>query len=62
MHSIYAISTEKKKEILLSSVTKAPLPSENSQNQNTTKNSITQQLRTDLGRSIGVTTAIQLVW
>ena len=26
------------------------------------KNSIKQQLRTDLGRSVGVTTAIQLVW
>ena len=26
------------------------------------KTSITQQLRTNLGRSVGVTTAIQLVW
>ena len=26
------------------------------------KNSITQRLRTDLGRSVGVTTATQLVW
>ena len=26
------------------------------------KSSITQRLRTDLGRSVGVTTAIQLVW
>ena len=27
-----------------------------------TKRSITQRLRTDLGRSVGVTTATQLVW
>ena len=26
------------------------------------KSSITQRLRTDLGRSVGVTTATQLVW
>ena len=30
--------------------------------QNATKNVYTQRLRTDLGRSYGVTTAIQLVW
>ena len=30
--------------------------------QNVTKSSITQQLRTDLGRSVGVTTATQLFW
>ena len=29
---------------------------------NVTKNSIKQRLRTDLGRSVGVTTATQLVW
>ena len=29
---------------------------------NATKSSIKQQLRSDLGRSVGVTTAIQLVW
>ena len=31
-------------------------------NQSPTKTSITQRLWTDLGRSVGVTTAIQLVW
>ena len=30
--------------------------------QNTPKTSITQRLSTDLGRSVGVTTAIQLMW
>ena len=29
---------------------------------NATKSSIKQQLRTDLGRSVGVTTATKLVW
>ena len=29
---------------------------------NATKSSIKQQLQTDLGRSVGVTTATQLVW
>ena len=48
-------------------MTKAPTPAEMSKGQsdntnNTTKRSITQQLlRTDLGRSVGVTTAAQLV-
>ena len=47
---------------------KAPTPTEMSKGQSdntkktATKNSITQRLRTDLERSIGVTTATQLVW
>ena len=48
-------------------MTKAPTPTEKSKNQrdNTKtppKTSITQQLRTDLGRPVGVTIATQLVW
>ena len=48
-------------------MTKAPTPTEMSKGQNdntnnVTKSSIKQQLRTDLGRSVGVTTATQLVW
>ena len=49
-------------------MTKAPTPTEMSKGQSdntqTTpqKSSIKQQLRTDLGRSVGVTTATQLVW
>ena len=48
-------------------MTKAPTPEEMSKGQsdnanNATKSSITQRLRTDLGRSVGVTTATQLVW
>ena len=58
---------EKKEEIWLSPMTKAPTPTEMSKGQsdntnNATKNSIKQRLRTDLGRSVGVTTATQLVW
>ena len=34
----------------------------NDNTNNVTKNSITQRFRTDLGRSVGVTTASQLVW
>ena len=46
---------------------KTPTPTEKSKKQpyNTKSQpttSITQQLRTDLGRSIGVTTATELVW
>ena len=46
---------------------KAPTPTEKSKKQrdNTKtpqKTSITQRLRTDLGRSVGVTIATQLVW
>ena len=48
-------------------MTKAPTPTEMSKGQsdntnNAIKSSITQRLRTDLGRSVGVTTATQLVW
>ena len=48
-------------------MTKAPTPTEKSKGQsdninNATKSSIKQLLRTDLGRSVGVTTATQLVW
>ena len=48
-------------------MTKAPTPTEMSNGQgdnmnNATKSSIKQRLRTDLGRSVGVTTATQLVW
>ena len=51
---------KKKKEIWPSPMTKPPIPTENSKNkgQHThtpPKSSITQQLRTDLGRSVGVT-------
>ena len=54
-------------EISLSPVTKAPTQTEKSkmQRDNTKtppKTSITQRLRTDLGRSVGVTIATQLVW
>ena len=47
-------------------MTKAPTPAEISKRQsdntnNATKSSITQRLQTDLGRSVGVTTATQLV-
>ena len=57
---------KKKNEIWLSPMTKTLIRTENSttnwQHKDATKTSITQRLRTDLGRSIGVTTAIQLVW
>ena len=59
---------EKKGEIWLSPVTKAPTPTEKSKKQrdnikNATKNTlITQRLRTDLGRSAGVTAVTPLVW
>ena len=48
-------------------MTKAPTPTEKSEKQrgNTKtppKTSITQQLRTDLGRSVGVTITTELVW
>ena len=48
-------------------MTKAPTPTEMSKGAVTTqttpqKSSIKQRLRTDLGRSVGVTTATQLVW
>ena len=49
---------EKKKEIWPSPMTKPPIPTENSKGQHTQtppKTSITQRLRTDLGRPVGVT-------
>ena len=57
----------KKEEIWTSPMTKAPTPTEMSKGQsdnttNATKSSIKQQLRTDLGRSVGVVTATQLEW
>ena len=58
---------ERKEEIWLSLVTKAPTATESQKGKMTTqitpqKSSITQRLRTDLGRSVEVTTATQLVW
>ena len=51
---------EKREEIWLSPMTKAPSPTEKSKKHcesktTPSKTSITQQLRTDLGRSVGVT-------
>ena len=48
-------------------MTRSPTPTEMSKGQsdntnNATKSSIKQRLRTDLGRSVGETTATQLVW
>ena len=62
-----SIYVDKKEEIWPSPMAKAPLPTEMSKGQsdntnNATKSSIKQRLRTDLGRSVGVTTATQLVW
>ena len=53
-------SQEKKKEIWPSPMTKPPIPTENSKTkgqhtQTPPKTSITQRLRTDLGRSVGET-------
>ena len=62
------IFLEKKEEIGLSSMTKAPTPTEKSKKQRDgniktpPKTSITQRLQTDLWRSVGVTIATQLVW
>ena len=56
---------EKKEEILLSPMTKAPTQKCQKgkvKTQTTPQKSITQRLRTDLGRSVGETTATQLVW
>ena len=63
---IVKIVKRKKVDIWLSPMTKAPTPTEKSKKQrdnikNATKTSITQRLRTDLGRSVWVTTATQLV-
>ena len=62
----FDIHHDRKEEIWLSPMTKAPTPAEMSKGQsdntnNATKSSITQRLRTDLGRSVGVTGATQLV-
>ena len=56
-----------KEEIWLSPLTKAITLTENSKKQSDKtktppKTSITQRLRTDLGRSVGVTTATLMVW
>ena len=61
------IFKEKKEEIRLSPMTKKPYTPEKSKKQldytkTPPKTSITQWLQTDLGRSVGVTTATQLVW
>ena len=59
---------EKKEEIWLSPVTKAPTPSEKKiekamwRHKTPPKTSITQRFRTDLGRSVGVTTATPPMW
>ena len=58
---------DKKEEIWSSPMTKAPTPTEMSKRQVKTqttpqKSSIKQRLRTDLGRSVGVTKTTQLVW
>ena len=58
---------EKKEEIWLSPVTKTPTPTEQSKKQRDNmktppKTLITQLLRTDLGRPVGVTAVTQLVW
>ena len=58
---------EKKEEIWLIPVTKTPTPTEQSKKQRDNiktppKTLITQLLRTDLGRSVGVTAVTQLVW
>ena len=55
------------REIWLSPITKAATPTKQSKMQRDNrktppKTSITQRLRTDLGRSVGVTIATQLVW
>ena len=58
---------EKKEEIWLSPMTKAPIPTEMSKGQRdntktSPKSSITQRLWTDSGQSVGVSTVTQLVW
>ena len=61
------ICREKKEGIWLGPMTKTPTPTEKSkkQRENTKtppQTSIIQRLRIDLGRSVGVKTATQLVW
>ena len=59
------IDKDKKEEIWLIPMKKSPYTNRNvkgqSDNTNNTKKT-TQRLRTDLGRSVGVSTATQLVW
>ena len=59
-------SGPRKKNRLTQSYEKAPTPAGKLKKSDNTKRplktSITQRLRTDLGRSVGVTTATQLVW
>ena len=58
--------SREKKEFWLCPMTKYLIPTENSkingQHKTPPTTSITQRLQTDLGRSVGVTTVIQLVW
>ena len=61
------LAVQSMKEIWLSPMTKAHTPIEISKKQNDNtktppKTSITQRLRTDLGRSVEITIATQLVW
>ena len=57
---------DKKEEIWLSPMTKAPTPTEMSKGQSDNTNNATkkikQRFRTDLEWSVGITTATQLVW
>ena len=58
---------EKKEEIWLSPMTKAPTPKDKSKKQGNNiktppKTSITQWSQTDLGRTVRVTAVTQLVW
>ena len=68
MYFLKKTDKEKKKEIWLNPMTKAPTPTEKSKKatwQHTKtppKTSITERLRTELGRSVGVTKATELVW
>ena len=62
----WGVSREKGRD-LTQSYDKSPYTNRNVKRAVTTqttpqKSSITQRLRTDLGRSVGVTTATQLVW
>ena len=64
---LYSTTKRKREEIWLSPVTKSLIPIEmsNGQRDNTKtppNSSITQRLRTDLGRSVWVATVAQLVW
>ena len=62
-----SVRFRKKENILLSPMTKAPTQTEKSKQQHDNtktppKTSISQRLRTDLGRSVRLTIATQLVW